>query len=125
MTLIADFKARFPEFDATLVDANLPRLEAVYKAYFNKEYLAGVQPVSEAILNLLAHLLVVDTSAAASPLGSTPAPLQEATSTSVETVSQSFAGKTDSTDRTDFLRSTKYGQTFLLLAKTCGGVRFT
>lgn len=114
MALIDDFKARFPEFDGTLVDNNLPRLQDVWPYYFNKEYSTLTK---EVILNLNAHLLVLDQNGS-------PSSIQELTSTSVGSVSESYASKSDSSDRNDFFRSTKYGQAFLMLSKFCGGISF-
>ena len=114
MALIDDFKARFPEFDITLVDNNLPRLQDVWPNYFNKDY---VDSTKEAILNLNAHLLLLDQNGSFSPI-------QEGVSTTVGSVSESYAAKTDSSDRNDLFRSTKYGQAFLMLSRFCGGVSF-
>lgn len=110
MALIDDFRARFPEFADAVVDAYLPILEPVWPCYFSKPY---TQCNVEAILNLVAHLVVLetDTDSAASQLMS---------SKSVASVSTSYVAPTASVN---MFASTKYGQRFNLLTSAMyGGV---
>ena len=113
MALIDDFKLRFPEFTDTVVDLYIPILEPVYPAYYALEYAAATQ---EATLNLLAHLITMETSAGSSST-------QAVASKSVGSVSISYAASTYSGGELyDFYRGTKYGQRFLMLtASRYGG----
>jgi hypothetical protein len=114
VALIDDFKARFPEFATATVDTYLPILEPVWPCYYGKEYTACNQ---EAVLNLVAHLLTLETTA-----GSASA--QTIASKSVGSVSVSYAaGVTATTELQAFFKSSKYGQRFLLLtSRNYGGV---
>ena len=115
MALIDDFKARFPEFTDAVVDVWIPILEPVYPSYYALEYVAATQ---EATLNLLAHLITMETSA-----GSSSSATQAVASKSVGSVSISYAAATYSGGELyDFYRGTKYGQRFLMLtARRYGG----
>lgn len=114
MTLIADFKARFPEFDTTVVDTYIPILEPVYPSYYALEYVASTK---EATLNLLAHLLTMEISAGYDMR-------QAIASKSVGSVSVSYAAATyTGGELYDFMRGSKYGQRFMILtARRYGGV---
>lgn len=106
MALIDDFTARFPEFDTADVDTYLPIIEPVWPCYFNKQYIACNV---EAILNLVAHLLV-------SEISTSKAPSQVVTSKAVGSVSTSFAASTAGGGiAADMFGATKYGQRFLAL----------
>jgi len=112
MALIDDFKTRFPEFTAEQVDAYLPALESVWSSYYGGTYEdCGV----EIVLNLLAHLLVVEVSSGtSSPLASQ--------SKSVGSVSTSYLASAPSTERSAWLMSTKYGMRYLMLtSRNIGG----
>lgn len=112
MALIDDFKARFPEFDEAAVDKYLPILEPVWPCYFNKQYLDCNQ---EAILNLVAHLLVME-------IRTNAAPAQTIASKSVGSVSTSYVAPVASAGQTtDLFQTTKYGQRFLLLISSSFG----
>ena len=112
MALIADFKARFPEFADAVVDQYLPILEPVWPCYFNKPYTGCNQ---EMVLNLVAHLLVMETRTGS-------AAVQTVASKSVGSVSTSYATATQSGGALfDTFGSTKYGQRFLLLINRFGG----
>lgn len=112
MALIDDFKARFPEFATAVVDQYIPILEPVWPCYYNKSYEACNQ---EAILNLVAHLMVLETTAG------NDGPKTVA-SKSVGSVSVSYAVDPAQNGGSMF-NSTKYGQRFLLLTRSqYGGV---
>lgn len=103
MAIADDFKARFPEFDAAIVDQYLPVLEGVWPIYYAEPY---SDETREIVLSLLAHLLVVQTSP-----GSDPA--LSVTSASADGVSVSY----ESGEGYGFFGSTKYGQMYMLLLK--------
>jgi len=114
VALIDDFKARFPEFSTAQVDQYLPILEPVWPCYFNRPYLACNQ---EAILNLVAHLMAGEIAAASSS-----AVDQQVASQSVGSVSVSYVqGQQTGGDLTQWLKTTRYGQRFLLLTRRFGG----
>lgn len=110
MSLIDDFRGRFPEFQDTVVDRYIPILEPVWPCYYNKPY-EGCN--REAILNLVAHLLTVETQGGS-------ASSQTVSSKSVGSVSTSYVAPTGSLN---MYSATKYGQRFNLLAGAMyGGV---
>lgn len=116
MALIDDFKAQFPEFDATEVDNGFPIIEALWPALYNREYEQNQQPV----LYLLAHLFVTQVKKQSS---SNPARMLE--SKSAGSVSGSYAKLKNAPDATEeWYRTTRYGQLFLLLTahQAQGGV---
>lgn len=108
MALIDDFKARFPGIPATDAALYIPILEPVWPEYYGKSY-ADRQ---EAVLNLLAHLLTMESSTGARGL-------QTVSSKSVAGVSESYAVAAPSQPGTlaDF-NATKYGQRFLALTRS-------
>lgn len=112
MALIDDFKVRFPEFNVSDVDTYIPILEPTWPCYYGGTYEGcGV----EIVLNLVAHLLVSELSDDSSSLKSTQ-------SQSVGNVSVSYAPGVQSTSmRDDWLRSTKYGQRYLMLTRSRQG----
>ena len=104
MAIIDDFKTRFPEFDTDEVDTYLPTQIELWPYFWGGEYEdAGV----ETVLNLLAHLLVQETSPGSGAL-------KDETSKSVGSVSASYGLKTNS-ERGLWFRSTKYGMRFLIM----------
>jgi hypothetical protein len=107
MAFIDDFKARFPEFETAIVDQYLPILEQVWPCYTGWAYEGCGE---EIVLNLVAHLLVAETSAGTDPL-------IQITSQSVGSVSQSFAVDASVGERTTWLLSTKYGARYSLLTR--------
>lgn len=118
--IIADFKARFPEFDSEIVDLRLPALIGVYSCYYSAEY-AGCD--KEAILNLLAHLLKTDDTGSAAG-GGMVFPSGSITSESVSSngFSTSYARNTNqSNTMNDFFMGTAYGQRFLVLTQSNSG----
>ena len=112
MALIDDFKCRFPEFEVADADLYIPILEPVWPCYYGGSYEGcGV----EIILNLLAHLLVGEISEGSDSE-------RASSSISVGNVSESFEALSASTsDRLDWLRSTKYGQRYIMLTKSRRG----
>lgn len=119
MALIDDFKARFAEFPTATVDTYLPMLESVWPAYYNKPYQANTK---EAVLNLVAHLLVAETEAAGA--GGAGASVT-VSSVSVGGVSTSYVIPQSLQNSASYSQfgTTRYGQRFWLLARNnYGGV---
>jgi len=115
MPLIDDFKTRFPQFDIAAIDASWPGIEPAYKCYYGVEYDGATGCDTEIILNLCAHLFVMQSSGK-------NAPAQALAIKSVGSVSTSYqTGET--TNQRAFFMSTKYGQMFLQMtsARACGG----
>lgn len=112
MTIIDDFKARFPEFLDAEVDANLPKLIIVWPCYYGGTYTETCD--QEIILNLLAHLLVTE-------INPTKQPFQTAASQSVGDVSVSYVDTGTPGDPRDFFKFTKYGQRFKQLTSFRSG----
>lgn len=106
MTIAADFAARFPGFDTAISDTYLPVVEPIYTEYFGGDYDNAKD--KEIILNLIAHLMLSESS-------SSTASSAVISSSSVDGLS--FSYKTDSvkTQTDEFFGSTKYGKRFLLL----------
>lgn len=115
MAVIDDFKVRFPEFDESKVDITLPGLVDVYPAYWGGEYDSITD--KEIVLNLLAHLLVVQT------LQGTGNP-KSIQSRSVGSVSTSYEGYAATSERMAWFGTTKYGKQFLLLTGQRRGAVF-
>lgn len=115
MPLIDDFKSRFPEFDASTVDSYIPTLEGIWPCYYGGVYEGcGV----EIILNLLAHMLVVETNAGSGNVKSTD-------SKTVGNVSVTYSqGYASTSDRNAWLKSTKYGMRYYLLTRSRQGAIF-
>ena len=109
--LIDDFKARFPVFDFAKYDANINILADVWPFYYGGAY----PDDQEIILNLIAHMLISEESAKSSTN-------KDISSTSAGNVSLSFAALSpSSSERSDWLRSTKYGQKYLMLTRSRAG----
>jgi len=115
MALIDDFKARFPEFDCADVDKYIPIIEPVWPYYYGGDYEdRGI----EIILNLVAHMIVVEKTG-------NSATVKDEQSKSVGSVSVTYvAGMASSSLRDDWLRSTKYGQRYLMLTRSRMGAVF-
>lgn len=113
MALIDDFKARFPEFDTATVDQYLPILEPIWPCYYGGEY---DDPCGkEIVLNLVAHLLVAETQSGSGNVKSTQ-------SQSVGNVSVSYSqGYAPTSERMDWLRTTKYGSRYVMLTRSRQG----
>ena len=114
MALIDDFKTRFPEFDTAVVDQYLPILDGVWPCYYGKPYEDCNQ---EAVLNLVAHLLIGESSAS-------KAAAHVVASKSVGSVSTSYAAMSHTGGAGyDYFSTTKYGQRFWMLTRhNFGGV---
>lgn len=113
MSIATDFAARFPEIPEATQSTYLPGVLLAWPSYYGLAYAADTQ---EAVLQLCAHLLTVDSQAVA-------APLQQEASKSVGSVSVSYAvGSGPGVPA--FFASTKYGQRFWLLARTRAGGSF-
>lgn len=108
MALIDDFKKRFPEFDPEVVDQYFPALEEVWPCYYGRPY---SKCNKEIILNLIAHLMVIQINPGSSSI-------REQASRSVGSVSVSFTARTDTGGLSDFFGFTKYGQMYLMLTST-------
>lgn len=119
MALLDDFKARFTEIDATLANTLVPIYEPVYPCYYGGDYLVTCD--KEAILLLMAHLIVTDPSYTGS--GSS-ASSQAVASKSVGSVSVSYAAGSSGSDLMTWLNSTRYGQLFNMLASNNRGPQF-
>jgi hypothetical protein len=107
MALVDDFKARFPNIAAATADQFIPILEPVWTSYWGGDY--DTAHGQEIVLNLLAHVLVSETSNS----DDSPKTVQ---SQSVGSVSESFApGFAPDSDRIAWFNTTKYGARYLLL----------
>jgi len=116
MSLLTDFKTRFTELDATQADAIVPTLESVWPCYYGGSYEVACD--KEAILNLVAHLFVDETT---SGIGS----LKSVDSKSVGSVSVSYSASTTSGgEGYDFFKTTKYGKRFWMLTQKNIGAKF-
>jgi len=108
MTIIEDFKARFPEFDEATVDENLPGLEDVWQCFSGGNY---EDCGKEIVLNLLAHLLVVQTN----PGTGNPKSIQ---SKSVGNLSVSYGAEfAPKSNRMAWFMTTKYGMQYWMLTR--------
>jgi hypothetical protein len=117
MTISADFKARFPEFDPDLVDELLPAIEAVYSCYYGGKY-EGCD--KEVILLLMAHLFVE-----ASTPSTTGA--REVAGHTVGNVSETFAGASAGAANNRlwaYFGGTKYGRMYMMLINKNSGAYF-
>ena len=114
MSILVDFSSRFATFDQSVVDASLPCLIDNYRCYYNFDY---VDCHKEAILQLLAHLLVIDTK-------TSPNPVKGVNSRSAEGVSVSYAEYNTGGQADSFFTTTRYGQAFLRLTRFRYGARF-
>lgn len=110
MTIANDFKARFPDFDEAVVDTYLPIVAEIWQCYFPQPYTSCNK---EIILNLIAHLIVVEKSPGTASIRS-----QTSRSVGSVSVSQGSVSKVDSL--TDMFSFTKYGQRFLFLTQSRG-----
>lgn len=114
MALIDDFKARFPEFPASVVDQYFPIIESYWQCYYGYPYEGCYK---EAILNLIAHLMVMETTTGSGSI-------RNVTSQSVGSVSESFESASSTGGLYDLFGTSKYGQRFLFLISRSHGPRF-
>lgn len=104
--LATDLTTRFPELDATTVATYLAGINLALPCMYGGVY--GVNACdNEIILNLAAHLLVLDSAATSSPVNSIA-------SKSVGSVSVSYSVG-DITNNALFFNATRYGQRFMML----------
>lgn len=114
MALIDDFKDRFPNFSGSDIDNVFSFLEAEYKCYYNYEY--GFSSCSDqAILNLLAHLFILNQSQSESS-----DPIKEMQSVSDGTASITYQQRQLGSDVQDYFNTTIYGQKFLQMTRLSG-----
>ena len=114
MALIDDFKARFPEFDETEIDAAWSGLEAYWPCFYGAEY-GSNDCDDQKILYLIAHLFSVNQSTGSA---------KTASSDSVGDVSSSYVVSAGMSDREAFFSSTKYGQQFNMMIQNMFGAFF-
>tara|TARA_Y100000310_G_scaffold195657_1_gene195634 strand:- start:2398 stop:2745 length:348 start_codon:yes stop_codon:yes gene_type:complete len=112
MTIADDFDARFPGFDTTIRTTYFTIVEAIWAEYYCFDYTDETQ---EAILNLIAHLMLLESDPSNEPQ-------HVKTSQSAGSVSVSFQAGDDSV-LAQFYSTTKYGQRFwqLVSLKAGGG----
>lgn len=115
MALIDDFKDRFLDFDTAVVDQYFPVVEPVYHCYFGGDIDDPCD--KEAVLNLIAHLIVLEDRSKASSLRTT-------SSRSAGSVSVSYEQSANGRSTSGFFDTTKYGQRFLLLTQNNIGAAF-
>lgn len=120
MALIDDFKAMFPEFNEATVDQFFPSLEAQYPCYYGGSVKVACE--KNAILYLMAHLLLLKQRQTESPKGGKP--LRSASNKSVGSVSVSYESDADNSRQSQFFKTTSYGQTFLMLISNSYGAKF-
>ena len=111
MALIDDFKTRFPQLDTAAIDVLWASLEASWPCYYGFEYGSNAC-TDEAILNLIAHLFVVEQESQTSS-GSQ----KDISSQSVGSVSVTYSGGSVDSSSIQFFNTTIYGQKFLMLIK--------
>lgn len=119
MALLDDFKARFPEIDPALADILVPIYESVYHCYYGGNYSDACD--KEAILLIMAHLVVTDPSYTGS---GSAAPSKDVASKAVGSVSVSYTAGSTGSDLKSWLNSTRYGQLFLMVTSTNMGPQF-
>ena len=114
MGVLADFKTRFPEFEAATVDQYITILEPVWPCYWGGDYSDSCG--QEIVLNLLAHLITVEISSGSENV-------KAAQSKSVGNVSVSYSqGYAPTSERNAWLKTTKYGARYLwLTSRNAGG----
>ena len=119
MTLLADFKIRFPEIDTAKADILVPIYETTYPCYYGGDYLIDCD--KQAILLLMAHLVTTDPSYTGASGG---APSKAVASKSVGAVSVSYVAGGAGNDLAVWLGSTRYGQLFLIVTANNAGPQF-
>lgn len=117
MSLLDDFKARFPEFPPETVDEVIPRLEPSFIYWYGYPYDTSTTPnnqINNAILYLAAHLYVVDQKPS-------PAQINQFANNAVGNVSGSFRMRANASDFISFFSATKYGQQYLQIINSRRG----
>ena len=108
MAFIDDFKARFPGIATTTVDTYFPINENTYQCYFGAVYIGDGNCDDEAILQLMAHLITMDSNSGTSSL-------KDKASQAADGVSVSFNSVPVTSQNDAFFMSTIYGQRYLQL----------
>jgi len=117
---IDDFKLRFACFDEAVVDSLFPALEQTIECYYCGDY-ENNDCDKEIILQLLAHLITVESSANAEARRTVASKSVDGVSVSFE--SSNTSGGAPASSGLGFFNSTRYGQQYLLLtASNLGGV---
>lgn len=119
MSILDDFKARFPEIDPAKADVLVPIYENIYSCYYGGDYAVACD--KEAILLLLAHLVVTDPQYTG---GSGSAPSRSTQSKTVGSVSVSYDAVESGSNQTVWFNSTRYGQMFLMVTANNIGPKF-
>lgn len=117
MEILDDFKARFPNIDSALADQLVPIYESEYPCYYGGSY--DNECDKNAILLLIAHMVVTDPS-----YSGDESPSRTVASQAVGSVSVSFAAGSTGSDWTSWLNSTSYGQRFLMITSKNIGPSF-
>ena len=116
MARIDDFKARFPNFDETVVDSLFSVIEPQTSCYYGGDYDNNACD-KEIILQLWAHLLTIESR-------DDDKSVRNEASKSVGSVSVSYEASQAETGRMGWFNTTRYGQQFLFLTSSNGGAVF-
>lgn len=117
MSISSDFQARFPEFTGASITNTLPIILTVWPAYYGITY---SDTSKEAILNLIAHLIITGERSAVNKQSVS----QEEASKAVGNVSVSFMARAGTTQGGGFYNTTPYGQVFWALSRQRSGAVF-
>lgn len=117
MAFIDDFKVRFPDIPTATVDKYFPINENIYQCYFSCEYIGDGNCNDEAIMQLMAHLITLDSKKSSSSI-------KDTSSKAVDGVSVSYNTVPVTNQNDAFFMSTKYGQSYLQLRSHIGGAVF-
>lgn len=117
MALLDDFLARFSNIDSAIANALVPIYESEYSCFYGGSYDNDCD--KNAILFLIAHMVVTDPSYSGNELAS-----RSVASQTVGSVSESFVAGSTGSDYTNWLNSTAYGQRFLMLTSKNVGPTF-
>lgn len=116
MARIDDFKARFPNFDTTVVDSFFPIVEPLAVNYYGGDYDDSALD-KEIILHLYAHMITLENTLNSKSV-------RNEASKSVGSVSVSYEASQTETGRMGWFNTTRYGQQFLFLTANSGGAVF-
>lgn len=116
MARIDDFKARFPSFDAAVVDSLFPIIEPTTDCYYGGDYDNNACD-KEITLQLWAHLLTIENKSSADSV-------RNKSSKSVGSVSVSYEQSDAVVGSLGWFKTTRYGQQFIFLVSGNGGAVF-
>ena len=116
MARIDDFKARFQNFDTTVVDSLFPIIEPQTACYYGGDYDSNACD-KEIILQLWAHLITIENRASDKSV-------RNEASKAVGSVSVSYEASQQETGRMGWFNTTRYGQQFLFLTQSNQGAVF-